>query len=358
MGVHLPELLHSSAAVTGSPAADTRPPLTTRAAPIAVAIAAALWASDAYFRPALARELSASQIVLLEDAIISACLLPLLLRQHARLRAVSRRSWLALIVVAFGPQAIATVLFTRSLAFAFPAGGAPDFNVANEVYFVYLLQPVIGVSLARVVLGERRRLHFWPLAALALAGVYLIVFSQDPLAPLSSAQHAQLLAGLLALGAVVLWAAGTVMARYALADASFTITASMRFTLALPLLALLVAFDQRAGGFTRYTLAQLPSFAGIALIPGLIGMLMYYRALARTPASLAAIAELGYPCALFLVFSLPPPVGLGAPLHGIEVAGALMLVAAVTSLNLLRVQRLVKAPGRTEIALTPDAIAG
>lgn len=330
----------------------------SRAAPTVVAGAAALWASDAYFRPVLARQLSASEVVFLEDAIISACLLPCLFLARSRLRAMPRRSWIAMMIVALGPQAIATLLFTHSLAFAFPSSGAPDFDVANEVYFLYLLQPLIGISLARLVLGERRKAHFWPFAVLALCGVYLIVFPRDPLAPFSSAQHAQLVAGLFALGAVILWAAGTVLGRYALRDAPFTLTTSLRVVLALPVLAVILFVEHGQGGFTQYRLGQLPSFIGIALVPGLLAMLLYYRALAKTPASLAAIAELGYPCALFLVFSLPPPVGLGVPLRGLEILGAFMLVLAVTALNLLRLRTLIDTRERLEVSFAGEGAPG
>jgi len=313
-----------------------------------------VWATDAYFRPALARQLSSSQIVFLEDAIITLCFIPLLIGRRQNFKGVSRRSWVALTVFALGPQAIATVLFTRSLGYAFPASGPPDLSVANEVYFLYLLQPIIGISLAWLILRERRKPYFWPLAAIAMCGVYLIVFSQDPLAPLSAAQHPQLVAGLLSLGAVCLWAAGTVLGRYALAELPFMETAGLRFLLALPVLAVLVMFDHGPSGLTHYSLTQIPSFVGIALIPGVVGMLLYYRALSATPASLAAVAELGYPCALFLVFSLPPPVGLGAPLTGLEIVGAVLLAAAVTSLNVLKEQRIVEVPYRHEVSLASE----
>jgi drug/metabolite transporter (DMT)-like permease len=99
---------------------------------------------------------------------------------------------------------------------------------------------------------------------------------------------------------------------------------------------------------------QIPSFIGIALIPGLLAMLLYYRALSNTPASMASIAELAYPCALFLVFSLPKPVGLGVPFYGIEIVGALVLVAAVTTLNLLKQRDVVVVPNRPDIALAHE----
>jgi len=79
-------------------------------------------------------------------------------------------------------------------------------------------------------------------------------------------------------------------------------------------------------------------------VPGLLAMLLYYLALSRTPASLATIAELGYPLALFLIFSLPAPVGQGAPLRPVELVGAALLVAGVVTLNFLKAQNVVEVP--------------
>ncbi len=118
----------------------------------------------------------------------------------------------------------------------------------------------------------------------------------------------------------------------------------MRFTLALPVLLVLMLVNIGGGPSGSFSVHQIPSFIGIALIPGLLAMLLYYRALSSTPASMASVAELGYPCALFLVFSLPPPVGQGIPFYGIEIVGAIVLVAAVTTLNLLKHRDVVETP--------------
>jgi len=328
-----------------------------RVAVLFVALAAALWATDAYFRPALTQHLAASQIVLVEDALITLCFLPALPRIRRELARLSVRDWLALGAIALGAQAFATVLFTRSLSYAFPVNGAPNLSVENEVYLLYLLQPLFGVTLARLVLRERRRPYFWGLAALALSGVYLIVFPQNPLVPFTSIQHGQVLAALLVLGAVFLWASGTVLGRYALADVSFVTTAAMRFTLALPVLLVLDVASRGSAAFSGFSIGQLPSFLGIALIPGLLAMLLYYRALSRTPASLATVAELAYPCALFLLFSLPPPVGLGAPLQRLQIVGAVILVAAVTALNLVRRRDVIRVPRQPAMLVPGDEVA-
>jgi drug/metabolite transporter (DMT)-like permease len=325
-----------------------------RVGALAVAVAAAMWAADAYFRPALTQQLSASQIVFAESLLITLCFLPVAGRVRRELRRLPPRQWIAMVIIALGAQAFATVLFTQALGYAFPAHAAPDLNVENEVYLLYLLQPVFGVALARIVLKERRKPYFWPLAACALVGVYLIVFPQNPLAPLSSVQHGQLLAALLVLGAVLLWASGTVFGRYSLSNVSFVTTAAMRFTLALPVLLILMLTNVGGGHLGTFSVHQIPSFIGIALIPGLLAMLLYYRALASTPASLASIAELGYPCTLFLVFSLPAPVGLGLPLYGIEIVGALLLIAVVTTLNVLKHRDVVETPQHADVPVPAE----
>jgi drug/metabolite transporter (DMT)-like permease len=328
--------------------------LIDRMGAVAVAVAAAMWVADAYFRPALTQQLTASEIVFAESLLIALCFLPVFGRVRRELRHLPLRQWVAMIIIALGAQAFATVLFTQALSFAFPAHAAPDYNVENEVYLLYLLQPVFGIGLARIVLKERRKPYFWLLAACALAGVYLIVFPQNPLAPFSSVQHDQLLAAVLILCAVVLWASGTVFGRYSLSNVSFVTTAAMRFTLALPALFVLMIANGGFGVLGRFSAHQIPSFIGIALIPGLFAMLLYYRALSNTPASMASIAELAYPCTLFLVFSLPSPVGLGLPFYGIEIVGALVLVAAVTTLNLLKHRDVVEAPRRPEPLLARE----
>lgn len=308
-----------------------------------VGVAAALWAFDAYFRPGLTKQLSSGQIVLVEDLLISLCLVPVLLANWSGLGRLSRGRWLALAAIAIGPQALATVLFTKAIGYSFANPAAPNFDVLHEVYLLYLLQPVFGVAFAWLFLGERRRAVFWPLAGIALLGVYLIVFADDPTAPWQI-RRPEAIAGLLVLGAVIMWAAGTVLGRYALEDVSFPITTSLRFMLALPVLLVIVLVDKGSAAFTGYSASQLPSFLGIVLIPGLLAMLLYYLALSRTPASLASIAELGYPLALFLIFSLPTPVGQGVPLRPVELVGAVLLVVGVVTLNFLKTRHVVEVP--------------
>jgi drug/metabolite transporter (DMT)-like permease len=125
--------------------------------------------------------------------------------------------------------------------------------------------------------------------------------------------------------------------------------------MALPVLLVIAFLDKGGALFSGYSVSQVPSFLGIVIVPGLLAMLLYYLALSRTPASLATIAELGYPLALFLIFSLPPPVGQGAPLRAVELLGAVLLVVGVVALNFMKTRNIVEVPRER---MTPEVARG
>jgi drug/metabolite transporter (DMT)-like permease len=291
-----------------------------------VAVAAVMWASDTYFRAQLIPplgKLTASQIVIVEDALITLFLLPFLIRGIPELRRLPARGWVAVSLIAIGPQAVATVLFTLSFSYHHFA----------ETFVLQQTQPVIAIILAWIILGERRRPWFWPVAAVAIIGVYLVVFSPNLTAPFSDLSHGRLEAGLLALGAAALWAAGTVMGRVALGQLSFQTTTSMRFTLAIPVLLIILLWQNGGHAFANYQASYILPFLGIALIPGLAALLLYYRALRSTPATLSTIAEMAYPVAATFIASAPPPYGFRQPLYLGQAIGTLLLIGVILTLN-------------------------
>src|SRR2546423_3726321 len=290
---------------------------------VLVALAAKMWASDTYFRAQLIGHLKPAQIVVIEDALVSLFLLAFLLRGVPELRRLDKRGWLAIGLIAIGPQAIATLLFTKSFSYGHFA----------ETFVLQQTQPLIAILLAWLVLGERRRPWFWPTAALALVGVYMVVFAQDLTAPLSDLQHARLEARLYALGAAALWASGTVLGRFVLGKLSFTTTTALRFTLALPVLLLILLLQYRGSAFAHYQASDVLPFLGIALIPGFLSLLLYYRALRSTPATLATIAELAFPVTATFIASAPRPYGFNQPLHLPQFIGTGLLIAVILILN-------------------------
>jgi hypothetical protein len=56
-----------------------------------------------------------------------------------------------------------------------------------------------------------------------------------------------------------------------------------------------------------------------------------------------------------LIFSLPPPVGQGAPLQPVELLGAAILVVSVVTLNFLKNRNIVEVPH--ERLVTPSSAA-
>jgi drug/metabolite transporter (DMT)-like permease len=302
-----------------------------RYAVVFVAVAATMWASDAYFRNQLIQHLSATQIVVAEDALITLFLLPVLIRSRSELRLLGARGWTAVAVIAAGAQALATILFTASFAIA------AQHQLFAETFVLQQTQPLIAIVLAWIVLGERRRPWFWPAAAVAIVAVYMVVFASDPLSPVSALQNGRIEVGLLALGAAVLWAGGTVMGRFALGSISFWSMTALRFTLALPVLVIVVLAQDGLGGFGHYRFTDfVPNLLAIAIVPGLLALLLYYRALSKTPASLATIAEMAYPVAATLIASAPPPWGFNQPIYPVQLVGTGLLLVVIVFLNWTR----------------------
>ena len=302
--------------------------LIDRYAVVFVAFAATLWASDAYFRNQLVQHLSATQIVVAEDALVTLFLLPVLIRSRHELKLLGARGWTAVGIIAAGAQALATILFTASFSIA------AQHQLFAETFVLQQTQPLIAIMLAWIVLGERRRPWFWPAAAVAIVAVYMVLFASDPLSPVSAMKNGRLEVGLLALGAAALWASGTVLGRFALGSISFWSMTALRFTLALPVLVVIVLVQSGLGGFGHYRVSDfVPNLLAIALVPGLFALLLYYRALSKTPASLATIAEMAYPVAATLIASAPPPWGFNQPVYGVQIVGTVMLIGVIVVLN-------------------------
>lgn len=284
-----------------------------------VALAASLWATDVLFRRGLTESISATEIVFWEHVILAAAVLPVLVRARARLRTLRPLDWLAVIVLGGGSSVAATILFTKALT----VGGDP-----TTPLLLQKLQPVFAVSFAWLLLGERvRPRYFWFLAA-ALLGSYLLVLDQaGRLAPSNASGP------LLAVGAAVLWALGTVLGKFLGARLEPTQLTAMRFACGLPIAAILLLASGGGGGqpLIAARLSDAPSLLALALVPGLIALLLYYRGLARTTASAATLAELTFPATALVVNA----IAFGVSLDVVQVVGLLVLVATVTAMPLV-----------------------
>jgi drug/metabolite transporter (DMT)-like permease len=288
-------------------------------APYLIFMAAMLWATDAPFRVHLTNELSSSFIVLAEHFFDVLVVLPLLYLGRGELTKLSKKQWIAVIIIAVGGSALASVAFTQAFKYVNP----------SVAILLQKLQPLIAIALAASLLSEKISKYFWAYAMLALAGAYVISFPNLRPELFPGEQFNPNLIGIgLALLAAALWGASTVMGRYVLSMVDFKIMTSLRFVLAFVFL-LIINLTQK----TIPPLASVSSkdwlfLAVIAITSGVVSLFIYYRGLKDTKASIATLAELGFPMAAVLVNW----VFLDAALLPAQIAGMALLLFAVYKL--------------------------
>jgi DME family drug/metabolite transporter len=280
-----------------------------------VGLAAALWGTDGLFRQGLALELPAATVVAWEHAIVVVLLVPVFARTWRAWRSMPVRDRVAVVVIGVGASAVATTLFTAAFRFGDPV----------TPLLLQKLQPLIAVAGAHALLGERLTPRYLWFLAGGLGGAWLITFA-DPTAVTVPAAAA----GVLALGAATLWGMGTVLGRGLATGVAFVELTTMRFVFGLPAAALIaVAMD--GAGALAVTAGEVGPLIALALVPGLAGLLLYYRGLRTTPASSATIAELTFPLTAIAVGALV----FGATLTATQWLGAAVLVATITTMALL-----------------------
>lgn len=287
----------------------------------AVAVAAGLWGMDALIRRPLAHSTEPATIVLGEHVVLVALLLPVVAAALPALWRAGPRYVAAAVVVGAGSSALATILFTQ----AFVDGDPVTPVVLQKV------QPLIAVSLAAVMLGERPRTRFGLFLAGGVVGTWLMAFPS----PFDVSLHGKAPV-VYALAAAALWALGTVLGRFLALELPFEQVAAARFAFGLP--AALAAALVLGAPLTASVHDEL-FIALLALVTGLVALLLYYYGLQRTTASVASIAELAFPVVAIAVGYF----AFDATLTGTQLAGV-----ALTSLVVLLLPRrgptLVAAP--------------
>lgn len=260
--------------------------------PFLVFLAAMLWATDAPFRVYLTEDLSSSFIVLAEHAVDILIALPILALGWRELKELDWRGWLAVLVIAVGGSALASIAFTESFRYVNP----------SVAILLQKLQPLIAIGLAALLLKETLHKRFWLWAVLALGGAYLISFPGllPQLYP-GEAFNPNTIGVLFALSAATLWGASTVLGKYVLRTISFKTLAAMRFVGAFVFLLVLNFAQDTIPPLGEVTQTDWLFIMIIALTSGVLSLFLYYYGLKHTQASIATLAELGFPLAAVLV---------------------------------------------------------
>ena len=274
-----------------------------------MAAGAALWGTDTVLRQPLAQQIGPVHIVLYEHLILSLIVLPLLYRHRRAIAGINAGGWAAILTIAWGASALATVMFT----FAIRSG-----NPTTAV-LLQKLQPVFAVFLARHFLGERWPARFPAVIGGAIVGGYLISFGGSSLLnPLSGVDAAP---AALAAGAAVIWGSATVLGRWLSQTVPFQLLVSLRILCAVPFLTALSLIEAPVLPIG----SQIPALIMLALVPGFAALMLYYHGLRRTPAFSATVAELAFPAtAALLNWTF-----LGAESRPIQIVGFAIVWGAI-----------------------------
>jgi drug/metabolite transporter (DMT)-like permease len=248
-----------------------------------VAAGAAIWGLDGVIRAPLVKDWSTWTIVLYEHVLLTLVVLPFLWTRRHAMRGLSAKAWLSIGAVAWGGSALATLAFTSAFQHGNP----------TVVVLLQKTQPAWAVLAAAIVLSERPRRRLGLIALPALFGVYLLSFGwMSPSTALAGGQAEPVL---LALAAAALWGGATAFGRRALQEVTPNVLTGLRFTVALPLLFVLALTHSALGAPAAATSGDWVRVVLVALFPGLIALVLYYRGLERIPASVATFAELAFP---------------------------------------------------------------
>lgn len=288
-----------------------------------IVAACSLWALDTLIRyPLLFSGPSAQRIVFTEHLLLVLFLLPFAWKSRGVFwRAQVAHLFWFLIIGGLG-SAYATLAFTKAFTLINP----------SLVILLQKLQPVVAISLAHLLLGERINVTFLFWAALALFGALLIsapdIFPNLALPNVTS--NSTLLGYGLTLFAVVAWGSSTVFGKK-LSGAGYDETQIMfgrffsGFMVLLPLFYITgieLDFDFSING--RILL--------MVLISGLAGMWLYYMGLKRISARVSALAEMFFPLAAVTINW----IFLGKALEPIQIFGATLLILASTMIQVLK----------------------
>jgi drug/metabolite transporter, DME family len=286
-----------------------------RDATLLVALAASMWGLDGLLRKPLATQLDAGTVVLWEHVIVLLCSPRGCLRRCARSVGADGMTELR------SPPSVSVHRRWPPPCSPRRSRCPPALNDFVTPVVLQKLQPVFAIGLAVILLRERPRPGFAMFLVPALAGAWLLTFA-DP----TDVRVSELQPALLAVGAAGLWAAGTVLGRMVSGAVGPGDVTTLRFMFGLAGAIAVVYVTQApvAPGWHN-----IPGLALLALIPGLLALVIYYRALRRTPATRATIAELAFPATAAVVGA----IFLDSHLTMSQWLGLVMVALAVASLG-------------------------
>lgn len=291
---------------------------------VSVFTAALLWASDAPFRLMLTQELSSTFIVFAEHALSLVVAIPLLYVYRKHIAQLSLKQWVSIVFIGVCGSALASVAFTQAFHYMNP----------SVAIVLQKLQPILVIALSSGFLAESLHPRFITGATLALIGGYIISFpTLIPHVYDGEVFNPTFVGVTLALAAVVFWAVSTVLGKAILRTVPFLAVTSLRFVVAFLFLLCLVSLSGSFPPPAALTPTVMWALVLIACVSGIGSLALYYYGLRTTPASVATVAELGFPIAAVLVNWIFIP---GSALVFAQVIGMVMVIGSIAYISIRR----------------------
>lgn len=285
--------------------------------------ACVLWAIDSLIRyPLINGGVSAFSIVFYEHVLLVVIFFIVFYKSLPKFWKINPKHIFYFFVIGGVGSALATLSFTKAFSLLNP----------SLVIILQKLQPIVAISLARVVLKERFGRHFIFWACICLVGGVLVSY-EDILHLTSSKQNlSEILfhpgAGLgyiLVLFSVLGWGSATVFGKkLSLLGYKDEQIMGGRFILGLLALLPFLPFSSQilSHGIEVYSKVSL-----MVLLSGLLAMYLYYHGLRKISARACSLTEMFFPFMAVIVNWLV----LGAQLTPLQIlGGGLLLIGSVT----------------------------
>jgi drug/metabolite transporter (DMT)-like permease len=300
-----------------------------------VILGAGLWATDTLFRHPLVQQISPLTIVFMEHVFACSIAGIFLLVHLIRTRSLGIRQRLFLpssemssaAFIGISGSALATILFTTSFQYVNP----------SVAILLQKIQPLVVITLSVVYLNEKLTRRFWAWCALALLAAFFVSFPgglhfNELKTDFLDGNSTNARGVLYALFAAFLWGVSTVVGKKVLLSVESQVLTFWRFFFGLLTLLVLVRMSRQSSlelPFIYSDATVLKSLFLMALIPGFLGVMFYYRGLTRVPASIATILELAFPLSAMWVNARY----LNLHLENVQVLAAFVLMAAMVGVS-------------------------
>lgn len=276
--------------------------------PLLIVIAACLWAVDGVIRRNL-YILPPIVIVFFEHFVGMLLLAPVFYKGFKKEK-LTVKEWGAMGVISLFSGLLGTLMFTTALLMT-------NYISFSVVFLLQKLQPIFALITARILLKEKLSKTYIMWASLALTAAYFITFPKGYVN--FNTGDKTIIAALLALGSAIAWGSTTAFSRYTLLKHNEKYITSLRFVITTCLALVGVFIFGQQSTLQTVTWAQFMQFVFIAFSTGMVGLLIYYKGLKKTPVQVSTILELTFPFLaviidMILYKSVLVPVQIGAAL--------------------------------------------